>query len=248
MIWTALVLAGSRGPADPVAAAAGVSHKAFAPLAGKPMIAHVLNALAAAPGIGRVAVSIEPGAPELPDGVVRLDAAASPARSVLAALETEAAPLLVVTADHPLMTPAMLRDFLAAAEATGADVAAAVARREVVEAAGNPARRTYLKFRDDSFSGCNMFAIRTTNGAKAVSFWRRIEQNRKRPMAMAREIGLFALLGYATGRLSSAGAAKAIGRAAGCSAALVALDHPDAAHDVDKPDDLAFAARRLGSR
>ena len=36
--FTALVLAGSRGAADPVAQAAGVAHKALAPVGGIPMI------------------------------------------------------------------------------------------------------------------------------------------------------------------------------------------------------------------
>ena len=66
MSWTAVVLAGSRGTADPVAQARGVSHKAFADIAGKPMIAHVLDTLSAAPSVDDVVVVIERPAPELP--------------------------------------------------------------------------------------------------------------------------------------------------------------------------------------
>ena len=61
MNWTAVVLAGSRGAADPVAQASGVSHKAFADIAGKPMIAHVLDTLAAAPSIDGIVVLIAGG-------------------------------------------------------------------------------------------------------------------------------------------------------------------------------------------
>ena len=43
-------------------------------------------------------------------------------------------------------------------------------------------------------------------------------------------------------------AAAALGRAAGCRAALIMLPFPDAAHDVDKPADLAFAEVRLAAR
>ena len=43
-------------------------------------------------------------------------------------------------------------------------------------------------------------------------------------------------------------AAAALGRAAGCRAALIMLPFPDAAHDVDKPADLAFAEARLAAR
>ncbi|HUF86119.1 MAG TPA: nucleotidyltransferase family protein [Thermohalobaculum sp.] len=248
MSWTAVVLAGSRGAQDPVARAAGVSHKAFAALAGRPMIGHVLDALAAAPRIGEVIVVIEPGAPALPAGVRRLDAAASPARSALAGLEAAAPPVLLTTADHPLLTAQMVEHFLAAAEASGADVAAGVALRPVVEAAGSAARRTYLRFRDGEASGCNLFALMTPAARDALVFWQRLEAERKRPWRMARALGPLTLARYALGRLTMLGAATALGRAAGCRAAMLVLPFPDAAHDVDKPDDLAFAERRLGER
>ncbi|MBK0400293.1 nucleotidyltransferase family protein [Limibaculum sp. M0105] len=248
MSWTALILAGSRGAADPVAQAAGVSHKAFAELEGRTMLARVATALSAVPQVGRILVSIEPGAPALPAGLERLDAAPSPARSVGAALATAAPPVLVTTADHPLLTPDMVADFIRGAEAAGADICAGVATRPVVEAAGNPARRTYLRFRDAEVSGCNLFALRTPRAEAAVRFWQRLETERKKPWRMALAIGPLTLASYAAGLLTMAGAAGAIGRAAGCSAALVTLDHPDAAHDVDKPADLVFAETRLRAR
>jgi 2-C-methyl-D-erythritol 4-phosphate cytidylyltransferase len=64
MNWTAVVLAGSRGGADPVAQVSGVSHKAFADIAGKPMVAHVLDTLAASPSVGEIIVVVERSAPE----------------------------------------------------------------------------------------------------------------------------------------------------------------------------------------
>jgi len=246
--WRALVLAGARGPADPVAVAAGVAHKAFAPLDGRPMIAHVLAALAAAPEIDAVAVSLAPDAPSLPEGVARLDAGATPALSTRAGFERLGPPLLVTTADNPLLTPAMIGDFLALATASGADAVAALGPRAAVEAAGNPAPRTWLRFVDGWASGANLFALATPGAAGAIDLWRRFEAERKRPWAMARAIGPGVLARYLAGRLDRAGAARAIGRAAGCRAALVLLDHPDAAHDVDRPGDLAFAARRLAAR
>ncbi|MFC7554928.1 hypothetical protein ACFQU7_25930 [Pseudoroseomonas wenyumeiae] len=49
---TALVLAGSRaGAADPMAMAAGVSHKALLPVGGVPMLARVLEALRDSPAL-----------------------------------------------------------------------------------------------------------------------------------------------------------------------------------------------------
>ena len=249
MSWTAVVLAGSRGAADPVAQARGVSHKAFADVAGKPMIAHVLDTLAAAPSIGGAVAVIEHSAPELPrPGVRRIDALHSPSLSALAGFEAAGAPVLVTTADHPLLTVEMVEHFLAAAHASGADVAAGVALRPVVEQAGSTARRTYLKFRDGEASGCNLFALMTPEARAALIYWRMLEDKRKSPLKMAWAVGPLTLVRYALGMLSTQAAATALGRAAGCRAALIALPFPDAAHDVDKPEDLAFAEARLAAR
>lgn len=246
--WRALILAGSRGPADAVAQAAGVAHKAFAPIAGRPMIEHVISALRAVPRITGIAVSIAQDAPSLPEGVERLAAASGPAASTLAAFERLGPPLLVTTADHPLLTPGMVGRLLDAAESSGADVMAGICPRATVESAGNPARRTWLRFSDGEFSGANLFALKTAKAGQAVDFWRFVEAERKRPWRMAWRIGPNVLAQYVAGRLDRAAATRALGRAAGCEAALVEIDHPDAAHDVDRPDDLAFAERRFGSR
>lgn len=249
MSWTALVLAGSRGGEDPVARATGAPCKAFAPLAGRPMIAFVLDALAASGAVDRVLVSIEPDAPALPDGPwTRLDAAAGPSASVLDAFDRAGPPMLVTTADHPLLTGPMIAGFRARAEATGADVAAGVARRQTVERAGPTPRRTYIRLGATEVSGCNLFALTTPAARSAVAYWSRIEALRKRPMAMARTVGLWTLARYATRTLGVSAAERALSRAMGARAALVELDDPEAAHDVDKPADLAFAEAWLRAR
>jgi len=239
MIWTALILAGSRGPDDPVAKATGVPHKAMSPIAGRPMIDWVIEALDGCPAIGKIAVCGPADlsfAPEL----TALPAEASPAASVLAGLHALGAPLLVVTADNPLLRARSLQQFLDQAHASGADVVAGVANKDVAEQAGNPGRRTYLKFRDGAFSGCNLFAIQYTRGRAAAEFWRSLEADRKRPWRMAGKIGARTLAAYMAGRLTLDSAVDAIAARAGCSAAAVRLDDPLAAHDVDKPEDLSF--------
>ena len=246
--WSALILAGSRGPQDPVAQAAGVSHKAFAELAGRPMIAHVLDALRAVPEIGAIAASIAPDAPALPAGVLRLDAGPGPSASALAAFDRLGPPLLITAADHPLLTPGMISDLLSTARQSGADAVAGICPRATVEAAGNPAPRTWIRFSDGAVSGANLFALATLRARGALLLWQRLEAERKRPWRMAWRVGPTVLARYLVGRLDSASAAGAIGRLAGCSARFAVIDHPDAAHDVDRPADLDFAARRLLAR
>ncbi len=236
-----------------MAAAAGVSHKALLPVAGAPMLLRVVSALRASPAVGRIAVSIE--APEGTlaglgglDGVLLRAAAPSPARSVAAALDEFGAPLLVATADHALLTPEMVGHFASAAPG-GAAAAAALARRETVLAAYPGARRTWLRFRDGAFTGCNLFLLAEAGGAaRAVAFWRRVEAERKRPLAMARLLGPLVLLRFALGRLTLRAALDALGRRCGARLAAVEMPFADAAVDVDKPADLALAEAVLRRR
>ena len=50
---TAIILAGSRPGSDPLLAGTGLASKALLPVGGQPMLAHVLEALRAAPEVGR---------------------------------------------------------------------------------------------------------------------------------------------------------------------------------------------------
>jgi len=175
MKWTALILAGSRGATDPVAQAAGVQYKAFADINGRPMISYVIEALQVEPRIERIAASIENDAPVLPDDVERLDVEESPASSLRAALTKLPTPLLVTTADHPLLMPEMIASFLDDAESNHAEALTALCPRDIAEQAGNPARRTYLPFRDGPASGTNLFALKTSKAVAVADFWRRTE-------------------------------------------------------------------------
>ena len=239
---TALVLAGSRrGAADAVALAAGVSHKALLPVGGTPMLLRVLEALRASPGIGRIIVQIEDPATTLaayPEIEAR-PAGASPARSVEAALAEFGAPLLVTTADHALLTPAMVQHVLASPP-PGTDLAAGLARAETILAAYPQTRRTWLRFRDGRFSGCNLFWIGSPRAEAALRFWRRVEEQRKKPLHMVALLGPLVLARYALGLLSLEGALEALGRRTGCRLAAIDLPFAEAAIDVDKPSDLAL--------
>ena len=88
----------------------------------------------------------------------------------------------------------------------------------------------------------------TPRAKAALTYWRKREAKRKQPLRMAWAVGPYTLIRYELGLLSTRAAAASLGRAAGCRAALIMLPFPDAAHDVDKPADLAFAEARLAAR
>jgi GTP:adenosylcobinamide-phosphate guanylyltransferase len=258
--FRALVLAGSRGPDDPVALAAGVAHKCLVSVAGVPMAVRVVEALAASPAVDRITLALEDLAlvehltalrPLIAAGrCTLLPTAATPSLSVQRALDEmpDPLPLLVTTGDHPLLTPEMVAHFCAAARATCADLVAGLAPASAIQKAYPDARRTYLRFREERYSGANLFTVLKPEGRRAVAFWRRVEQERKRPWRLVRAFGWRPLVAYLLGRLTLDDALARASRVIGAQVAAVIMPHPEAAIDVDKPADLELVETILARK
>lgn len=247
MVRRALVLAGSRGGADPVADYAGVRHKAQILLEGRTLLARVVGALRAA-GVDDIAVSTsDPEVAELArsEGTRVLPAEAGPSMSAYRGVETLGAPMLITTVDHALLQPGWITQFVADAPAD-ADICVLMARREVVEAAAPTTQRTWLKFADGQWSGCNLFFVRTERALGAIDLWRRVEADRKRPWRIVRMLGPWTLLRYLLGRLTLADALARLGKLANVKAAVAPSRNGLAAVDVDKPADLDLVRRLTG--
>lgn len=244
---TALVLAGSRAGGDPLADYAGASHKALIEIAGRTMIEHVVGALARTPEVARIVIVIE--RPDILEGlaglrapacekpVTTLPAAAGPSASVAAALAELGTPLLVTTGDHPLLRPEWISRFIADSAAE-ADVTVALAGRSAIEAAVPDTQRTWLRFSNGDFSGCNIFLMRRPAAAGVVRLWQQIEAERKHPLRMVLRLGIGYALRYKTGRLSLRDALRRLGELAGARIREVEMADGRAAVDVDKPADL----------
>lgn len=255
----ALILAGSRGPADPMAQAAGVSHKALAPVGGVPMLLRVAEALRESGRFQRLYVCIEdasvifkvPGLEAMHRNrlLETIAAADSPAASVAAALKRIdlAQPLLVTTGDHPLLTPAILERFLDLAP-KDCDLAVAFAPADVVSAAYPGAIRTFYKLGGKRYSGCNLFLARSGKVAAIAAYWRKLEAFRKQPLKLIWSVGPLAFLKTVLGLMTTEDAFAHLSRKAGGVIKHVELPIAEAAIDVDKPADLELAERILATR
>jgi len=260
-VFTALVLAGSRpGKPDRLAEACGVAHKCLIPAGGIPMLVRVVSALTASPDVGRIFLSLEdvdvPGTlsalqPDLESGrLMALPSDATPSLSVLRFLDSDptSLPLLITTADHPLLSPGIVGRFGDIARASGADVAGALTPASVLLASYPEAQRTFIRFRDGRYSGANLFAVLTPEGRRAVEFWRKVEQERKRPWRLVGAFGFWPLALYLCGRLSLNDAMERASAVMGARATAVRLPVPEAAIDVDKPADLELVEAILARR
>lgn len=243
MNFTALILAGSRfGQDDEVAKAAGVTCKALAKIDGTPMIERVISALNNSENINNIIASA-PEAVPLHQNIQRIDTAPSPVRSILKALEhiENDMPILLTTADHALLTPAMINSFITGYDSDNFSVAVAMLPLDIVTQKYPDMRRTRLKFREGGYKACNLFIFRDKAAAQSIlNFWYAIESQRKTPWKMVRALGVVTLLRYITRRLTLENALTHLGRKTGTKPQAVMLDIAEAAIDVDTVDDLTF--------
>lgn len=254
--YQAIVLAASRGPDDPMAQAFAAKHKCLIDIAGTPMIERVIDALLECKRITGIYIAIESAAVVagnakikalIDAGRVRVIASkATASESVLHAAEVIGDyPLLVTTADHALLTAAMADDFLSRSDACGASVTVGLASSAVILTAYPESKRTWLKFADEKYSGCNLFALRDASALKVIWFWRGLERQRKNPWQLARAFGLKFLWLYLSGKLSLDQAFALASKRLGSSIHAVKMTDAHAAIDVDKPADKELVEQIL---
>jgi GTP:adenosylcobinamide-phosphate guanylyltransferase len=255
--WTAILLAGERPGESAFARAHGVAAKALIPVAGEPMLGRVVRALLQCSSLGSIVLlAQDPG--RLTTGSLAWlndEPRIVPARSgdgIAASIADQAGsahapfPLMIVTADHALLTPAMVEAFLAEAGAT--DAAVGVVERGVVEAAFPHVRRTWLRFGGGQYSGANLFALRTEAARAALTLWSNVERDRKKALRLMLSFGPVLAFRALTRTISLDAALTQLGRRVGLSVRAVRLPFAEAAVDVDKPSDLALAEQVLAGR
>jgi GTP:adenosylcobinamide-phosphate guanylyltransferase len=247
MTETVLILAGRRPGPDPLLAEhPALPSKALIEVAGRTMLSRVMEAVRGALPEAELLVS-GLGAEWLAPPARPVPGADGPAGAVLKGAEGAAFPLLVTTADHALLSAETVTRFVGEARKLDAELVVGLCDRETIEARFPEAKRTFIRLSDKAFTGCNLFYLRSERALAVASFWRRLEAHRKKPLKLAREIGLSVLLRYAARILSTEGLFAHLGRRTGASIAAVYLP-AEAAVDVDKPSDLELVEDILAGR
>ncbi len=256
-MWTAILLAGQRPGTDPLAAAFGYTTKALVPVGGEAMVSRTARVLLACPQVAQVLILAQDHAAFSATAdtawlathprIAQSTATTGIAQSILAvAGNTAPWPLLVTTADHVLLTPAMVAAFLAGAD--GAAAAAAVVERKTVLARFPDTRRTWLKFRGGAYSGANLFALGGPAALPLLKLWATVERDRKSGWRLLVRLGPGLAIGAALRLLTLEAAAARLGRRFGAVARAVVLDDAEAAIDVDRIADHTLAEAVLAAR
>lgn len=243
----AIVLAAQRaGVVDPLAARFGVSHKCMVPIAGRPLIAHVIETLAAHPGIDEISVSIEAEMAETVFGLARdlpaarircVRACDNLADSVLGAVRGAAGPFVITTADNALLQPEAVSAMLDAL--SGSDVAIAMATRAAVLSVHPDAQRRFYRFADDDYSNCNLYGLAGHRALAAVEFFRGGGQFAKKAKRIVEAFGLVNLILMRTRLFTLAKAMARIGHRIGLTVTPVIL--ADGRNAIDVDNDRTYA-------
>ncbi|HVF83766.1 MAG TPA: nucleotidyltransferase family protein [Sphingomicrobium sp.] len=251
--WTALLLAGSRPGGDPLTQSLGCDYKPLLPIGGEPMLLRPIRALLAEPAIECVRVlGQEPErlAGVLPrDGRIRPEQSQETIAATLLAICADPAtryPLLVTTADHALLTPQMVAEFLVGAE--DCDVAVGFVARSNMIKRFPEAQRTWLRFGRERYSGANLFALTNPRAAVGVKRWRAVEQDRKKGWRVLLQMGVPLFLGAILRVRDLHGTARGLSRRLGIRIKGVVMSDPIAAIDVDKPADYTLVNAILDGR
>ena len=248
-IFRGIILAGDRAVNDPLRRYSGVESKAMIPIGGKPMIHRVIQALQSASSIKSVSLSgpsekyidadqslsgwREEGA------LAWYPSESSPSTSAFSMLsiQPQEDPVLITTADHPLLSGEIVDCFCNESAQRDCDVIVGLAPYDIISATYPELRKTVLRFRDGAYCGCNLFAFLTPKGRQIADFWCKIEDERKKPLLLIRLLGWRAVLKYRLGLLSLDAALSGLSRRLDLRIGAVILPYANAGVDVDSVAD-----------
>jgi hypothetical protein len=257
-IYTALVLAASRGNLDPLAQAGGVSHKCFIDIAGRPMLHRVVEAVMASPRVKHVIVAIEPDSMEeakqilasLPgaDAIEYVASRDNIGTSVAAVAREELLPLIVTTGDNALHTEEMVTFFCAALDEVTEDAALGLTPASYVLEKYPEGNRAFHRFRDGAFSSCNLYAVLTPKGIEGAQVFRSGGQFGKKPKRLIGAFGLFAFLLYKSRLFKLKTVLRTLSRGIKVRTAPVLMPFAEGPIDVDRQVDWDLANRIVAAR
>jgi CTP:molybdopterin cytidylyltransferase MocA len=246
----AVVLAGDRTKKDSLINHTKAGCKALIPIDGIPMVRRVLSALQQSKAVFKIVLA-GPEADEVAmdkplselvasDEISWRAPEASPSASAfhtMQSLEPDT-PVLLTTTDHPLLTREIVDAFTRQSLADDVDVTVGLAPHALITDTYPGIKKTVFRFSDGDFCGCNLFAFLTPEGRQAASFWRKIEQQRKKPLVLIGLLGWWMVLRYRLGMLSLEEALAKLGKRMGLRVRAVILPYANAAIDVDSIADL----------
>ena len=245
----ALILAGSKGNKTPLL---GYTNKALLPIRGKIMVQYIIDALRGSAFIDGIAIIGDENALAreiqidsdkdiiLPEKEQMID-------NVVKGLEhfQREDKVLIITADIPFITPAAIDDFIKASLDSKGDLTYPIISKEAQEEAFPQMKRTYIKLREGTFTGGNMFLVNPAIVDRCIDMARYMMEHRKKPWKMAKMLGISFLARLLMGTLTLKGLEKRVAHLLNIEPKAIISSYAEVGNDVDKPSDVEYAEKYL---
>jgi CTP:molybdopterin cytidylyltransferase MocA len=241
---------------DPLAQYAHGGPKAIIPIAGKPMITHVVDALAQSRYVEHVViVALEPSLgirfsvpiDYLPDhGELVANASAGIQYALAHYPDIDAA--LLCGSDVPTITPAIVDDFVETCFRTDHEVYYSIVERSVMEMRFPHSRRSYIHLHDGDFAGGDLVLFRPGVNFDHQALMKKLATARKSALRQASMLGPVIFLRFLARRLSLAEAERRAQEIFEVRARAVPCPHAEVGMDVDKPFQLEIVRTELEAR
>lgn len=249
MIVDAVVLAGGDGAVvDPTS-----RFKGLLPVAGRPMVEWVVDALLGAESVHEVAVVV-PTAENLGSWVDKVDklvvSDGSFSENVLAGVRSfrQERPLLLATGDIPALTSEAVDDYVRLSLDSGAEVTYPLVRKEDMLAAFPGSERTFIKIAGGSVTGGNVAFLQPSVVERNAEIGQRLFDTRKSAVQMARILSLGFVARLITGRLRVVDVEERMEKLLNAKCAAIFTSEASIGADVDKPVDVIVVERVLYER
>jgi GTP:adenosylcobinamide-phosphate guanylyltransferase len=252
----AIVLAGGvTTPGDPIYEYSGNRLKALLPIAHKPMVQWVLDALNEAEtiaGIHLVGIN-QPSSLMSHKPITFTEDSGGLLKNIRAgfdqvhALNPTATHVVITSSDIPMINGDIVDWRVNSAMAEIMDYDFAVVERTVMEKRFPRSNRSYIKLAGTEICAAdiNVFRIQAIENE---DFWQRIISLRKRPLAQARFIGLNVLIRMLFRRLSLSFAEQLVSERFGLQGIVRFSPYAEIAMDIDKPHQYEMVQREFQLR
>lgn len=217
--------------------------KALLPIAGKPMIQWVLEALQEAEQISRVIVvgallpeemrtsKVQATIPNQGDMLANILAGM---QKVLE-LEPKAHHVVLVSSDIPAITGKIVDWLVQTTMQTDEDVCYTVIERRVMEAKYPQSRRSYTRLKDIEVCGGDMNVVRATLAAENQEMWKKIIAARKNVFKQAALIGFDTLILLLLRQITLDKAVRTVAARMKISGRAILCPYAELGMDIDKP-------------
>jgi GTP:adenosylcobinamide-phosphate guanylyltransferase len=247
----ALILGGAPN-SGPLRKISSAEYEAGIYIAGRPMIDYVISALRNVPVISRIIVVCDESV--LSETLRRqVTSIIKPGKTLLDSLNNglktmePREPVLVLTADIPLISKEALEDFLLRCMSKEADVYYSFVSKEVNEEKYPGVKRTYVKLHEGVFTGGNVVLLSPQVIRDHTDILNKAVLLRKKTLQLCLLLGWKYLFYLLVGRLTIHHIEEQVAGILKIKAVGVISAFPEVGIDVDKPSDFHLVSKVLSN-